>query len=400
MPDGRHRTLIGMAMPPPTSRRPLLTDAAAALCITAVSVTALLNHVDPGHPARAIDWLITAVVPLVLLGQRRASVLVAWALIAGAWLGAAVPVQTPVIALVAVVALYPLARERPLRYVWPPAAVIGVSIAAAWIHGGHPWTQLWAFAAVLAALVLLGVNARTRRAYLTGLEERSRRLEIERDQRARLAVVDEQARIAREMHDIVAHHLTVIVTLSDGAAMTAETAPRRASQTMDQVSATGRAALGDMRRLVSVLRGDQNDPATDPRGPQPGIDDIDNLAAQIRAAGVPVRIVRHGTPGRWGPAANLAVYRILQEALTNVLKHAGTNARAVVELTYTPSNVDIVVTNTGTGPAGTDRSGAGAGMVGMRERAEAYDGFLHAGPGRDGGWKVHATLQFDEVIAA
>jgi signal transduction histidine kinase len=390
-----------MATVPPASRRSLIMDTVAALCVAAVSVAALLNHPRPGQPPGAVEWLVTAVVPLVLLGQRRAPALVVWAVTAAAWLSAAVSLQTPAIGLVAVVALYPLARQRPLPYVWPPAVVITVSIAVSWIRGGHPWTQLWAFGAVLAALILLGVHARTRQAYLSELEERSRRLEIERDQRARLAVADERARIAREMHDIVAHHLTVIVTLSEGAALTAKAAPQRASQTMSQVSANGRAALGDMRRLVSVLRGDNDDPDTDPRGPQPGIDDIDNLAAQIRAAGVPVRIIRHGTPGRWGPAANLAVYRIVQEALTNVLKHAGSNARAVVEMTYAASNVDIVVTNTSTVRiCGDGSSDAGAGMVGMRERAESYDGILHAGPDSGGGWQVHATLRFDEVVTA
>ena len=232
-----------MATPAAVTRRGLLTDAVAAACVAAVSVTAVLSHPHPGQPPRAVDWLVTATVPLALPAGRRAPVLVAWSVIAAAWLGAAASVHTPALVLVAVAALYPLARERPLRYVWPPALVIAGSIAFAWIRGGHPWVQLWAFGAGLAALILAGVNARTRRAFLTELEERSRRLEIDRDQRARLAVADERARIAREMHDIVAHHLTVIVTLSDGAALTAESAPRRASQTMGQVSATGRAAL-------------------------------------------------------------------------------------------------------------------------------------------------------------
>src|SRR5882672_9014613 len=150
MLDGRRRRLIGMSTVPPAWRRPLITDTVAALCVAAVSVTAVFNR--PGQSPRAVDWVVTAVVPFVLLGQRRAPVGVVWAIIAAAWLAAAVSLQTPAIALVAVVALYPLARQRPLRFVWPPALVIAASIAVTWIRDGHPWTQLWAFGAALAAL--------------------------------------------------------------------------------------------------------------------------------------------------------------------------------------------------------------------------------------------------------
>lgn len=374
-------------------RRGQMTDTAAALCVLALSVTALLNHPHPGGTIRPVDWAVTFVAPWVLLFQRRAPVALTWLAIGAAWLSTALHWRTATLGLLAVAMLYPLARERSARAVWPPALAIAASIAVEWIRAGNNWTQLWAFAAVLATLVLLGVNARVRHAYLTELERRAHRLEAERDQRARLAVADERARIAREMHDIVAHHLTVIVALSDGAALTAEAAPARAAHTMGQVSTTGRQALGDIRRLVGVLRDASGAP--EGRGPQPGLDDLDRLAAQVRAAGVPVRLTQHGQPGAWGPAASLAVYRIVQEALTNVLKHAGPAAEATVEVRYTTSGVEIQVTDRGTG---TPMPGEpGAGIAGMRERAESYDGQLTAGPEPDGGWRVHATLCFAEA---
>src|SRR5262249_49944177 len=156
----------------------------------------------------------------------------------------------------------------------------------------------------------------------------------DRDQQAQLAVATERTRIAREMHDIVAHNLAVIVALADGAAATATTAPQRAADVMQQVSTTGRQALGEMRRPVGLLRDGKQDADAEGRvrEPQPGLDDIDRLVEQIRAAGVQVALTREGVPGSWGPGAGLAVYRIVQEALTNTLKHAGPRAAAQVRL--------------------------------------------------------------------
>ncbi len=383
MPESRGRRLGGVA----TVRALLVDNTVAlvvALIVAAVSVTALLNHPQPADP-RPVDWAVTVVVPFVLLSSRRAAAATAWGLFALAWL-ASFALRTPVIGLTAVAALYPLARARGARQAVPAAAAGAASIAVFWLRDGNPWMQLWAVAALLAAIVLAGLNARTRQAYLASLDERAHRLEVQRDQQAQLAAADERTRIAREMHDIVAHHLTVIVSLSDAAAMTAAARPERAATTMQQVAGTGRQALGDLRRLLGVLR--TADGA--PHGPQPGVGDLDELAASVRAAGVPVQLIRHGEPGSLGLAADLAVYRIVQEALTNVLKHAGPAATATVTLTYRPDGATVEVRDTGTGRLA---SGSGAGLVGMRERVAAYGGELLAGPQPGGGWRVRAELR-------
>jgi signal transduction histidine kinase len=291
------------------------------------------------------------------------------------------------------IAVYTVARHRPRRHLWPAVAA-GVPFAVAWLWNGGPWWDLVAMGAILAATLLLGINLRTRQAYLAALEDRARRLEQEREQQARLAVATERARIAREMHDIVAHNLAVMVALADGAGYAAATSPDRAAEAMRKVSASGREALSEMRRLVGLLRdGEPADP--DGRSPQPGLDDLDRLVAQVRAAGVTVAVSREGVPGAWGPGAGLAIYRIVQEALTNVLKHAGPRAGAEVRLRYEPARAEVEVLDDGAGrPAVTVPAAGRHGLAGMAERAASYDGQLRAGPRPGAGWRVHAYLRF------
>jgi CheY-like chemotaxis protein len=233
------------------------------------------------------------------------------------------------------VAVYTVARHGPRRHLWPVIAVIALPAAVVLLWNGPNWTALGFVTAVLAATVLLGVTVSTREAYLAALEERARRLERDRDQQAQLAVAAERARIARDMHDIVAHNLAVIVALADGAALTATAAPERAADTMNKVSATGRQALGEMRRLLGVLRDDDAG-----RAPQPGLANLDALVEQVRAAGMRVALTTEGVPGTCGPGAGLAIYRIVQEALTNTLKHAGPQANAHVRLRYRDDGAD------------------------------------------------------------
>jgi signal transduction histidine kinase len=299
----------------------------------------------------------------------------------------------------ALVAIYTVARYRPRRYLWPAIAVLeGSLVVAAW-RQEQRWTSLAFGTSVLAATVLLGVTVGTRRAYLGELEERARRLERERDQRAQLAVATERARIARELHDIVAHNLAVMIALADGAAFAATVAPDRAADAMQQVSGTGRQALAEMRRLLGLLRDDQPVQAPSELVPQPGLDDLDELVDQVRAAGVRVELTRQGTAGAWGPGAGLAVYRIVQEALTNTLKHAGPQASAQVRLRYTATGVDLEVTDDGAGRPAQPTPGTvagGHGLAGMTERAASYGGQVQAGPRPGVGWRVRTRLRFDD----
>ncbi|WP_327035079.1 sensor histidine kinase [Micromonospora ureilytica] len=235
------------------------------------------------------------------------------------------------------------------------------------------------------AAVASGVAVRTRRAYLIALEDRAARLEVERDQRARLAVAEERARVAREMHDIVGHHVSVIVGLADGGATLATSRAEQTAEPLRLIGDTGRQALSELRRVLGVLR----EEATDPQlSPQPGIDDLDRLLPSVRAAGLPVTYSTSGELHTLGKGVQLAVYRIVQEALTNTLKHAGGGAAADVTLVVAEGVVRVQVRDNGLGgPAAPSH-----GLLGMQERASMYDGVATAGPA-ERGWLVDVILR-------
>ena len=213
---------------------------------------------------------------------------------------------------------------------------------------------------------------------------------------SRIAAAAERARIARELHDIVAHNLTVMVALADGAVFAAEGDPEKATVAMETVSATGRQALAEMRRLLGVLQDGEN-PST--LVPQPGLPEIDQLVDQVRAAGLPVTLEVAGDGRALPPGAQLTVFRLVQESLTNCLKHAGGSAVARVRLRYATDGVDVEITDTG--PRRTRASAPdGRGLDGMRERAAVFAGTVEAGPRADGGWRVHAHLLLEPAAGA
>jgi signal transduction histidine kinase len=246
-------------------------------------------------------------------------------------------------------------------------------------------TTLFLVLGTAAAAVASGVAVRTRRAYLIALEDRADRLEIERDQRARLAVAAERARVAREMHDIVGHHVSVIVGLADGAAALARSRDEQTAEPLHLIGETGRQALAELRRMLGVLREEDAGPQL---SPQPGIDDLDRLLPTVRAAGLPVTYSTTGDLAALGRGVQLAVYRIVQEALTNTLKHAGPGATAEVTLAATDGEIRVRVRDDGRATPAP----ANHGLVGMRERAALYHGDLTAGPA-DRGWLVEVVLK-------
>ena len=293
-PDPRRRRAVAlMVMPSIRSavrRRPLLVDGLFAAGVGGISAPLAVASGASGS-----DWFWPSpcsTPPLVY--RRRAPVVVFWtvvaAVLASAWAGAA----GPSLVIVPMVAWYSIARYRHRRYLWPTAVPM-VLFVAAWIYAGGHWCGPGGpVRHCVVAAVLLGTNVQTRRAYLAELEDRARRLERERDQQARLAVAAERARIAREMHDIVAHNLAVIVALADGAdrhdAGHAGSGDRHDGQGVDDRA--GR-RYGEIRRLVGPLREDADELAHSGTGasptPQPGFDDIDTLIDQVRAAGLPGR---------------------------------------------------------------------------------------------------------------
>lgn len=205
-----------------------------------------------------------------------------------------------------------------------------------------------------------------------------------------LAASNERSRIAREMHDVVAHTLTVVVAQADGGRFAAAKDPAAATRALATIGEVGRAALTEMRGLLGVLRDSDGDADL---GPQPTLDDIPTLVASVRAGGLDVSFVTTGTPRPLPIGAGLAVYRIIQEALTNVLKHGGPKVAAYAQLRWLTDALEVTVSDDGRGAAAHTTSAAGGtGVEGMRERATIFGGTLTAGPKRGGGYVVRARL--------
>jgi signal transduction histidine kinase len=246
----------------------------------------------------------------------------------------------------------------------------------------------------------LGEFVGARRAYDVEVEARLHLLETERDQATRIAVAEERGRIARELHDVVAHAVSVMVVQADGAGYAIQSDPELAQRALRTISETGRGALGELRRLLDVLRNDESE--GEPRVPQPDAHALADLAERMRAAGVPVAL-EVGELGDLPAGVSLGVYRIVQESLTNTLKHAGRGASAAVRVTRTGDLVEVLVSDDGAGrahelvPAARNgrapvRLPGGNGLIGMRERAHVYGGTLEVGPAPGGGWQVRAEL--------
>lgn len=301
--------------------------------------------------------------------------------------------------------------------------------AAMLVDVGLRQLEVAAFSAFAVGLLSVSVFAfalvrRSRRVTIDALVDRAHRLEIERDQQAQLATAAERTRIAREMHDIVAHSLSVIIAQADGGRYAAAQDPPAATRALTTIGETGRAALTDMRRLLGVLRPDNAGAGADgadgadvgtraasPSGngrapgaggpvadlaPLPAVSDIEHLVEQVRGSGVRVSLVRMGTPRRLPPGTGLTVYRICQESLTNVLKHAGPSPTATVLLQWTPASLVLEVTDDGRGAAAESDS-VGQGVLGMRERAAMLGGTLTVGPRPGGGYRVRAEIPLPRI---
>lgn len=283
------------------------------------------------------------------------------------------------------------------RYAWPvslPAALVVVG----WLLSvGIPRLsddfidigQLGVLVVVTLWVWTWGTLVRIRRQYMDGLRERAEQAERQRETNARIAVADERARIAREIHDIVSHSLSVVVVMSDGAAAKVESEPERARSAMLTARDTGRTALTDMRRMLGVLRDDEHGS----HAPQPGFAQLNALVEQSRAAGLPVTLTIEGEATSVPDGVGLTIYRLVQEALTNVRKHAGPNlTRADVRLEYRHDEVEVCITDNGQGPVNDRPDSNGHGLVGMRERVAAHGGTFTAGPRESSGFEITAVL--------
>jgi signal transduction histidine kinase len=375
-------------------RNPVAVDVVIPLALTIVSI----GRFAADHKSGSVGlWLVMVGVLSPLALRRRAPEAVFATVTAVALLAVAIARELgPVLAAALLLALYTVAAHRTRRTALICAGLFEAWTVIAlvrWAPEGEKLSAIVLMTGTATAAVMIGVNLQTRRAYLAALEDRAARLERERDQQARLAVAQERTRIAREVHDIVSHSLSVMVALADGAAATAPTSPPRAAGAMRQVADTGRQAIGEMRRMLGTLRTDE--PGAD-RHPQPGIAQLEGLLAEVRAAGLPCRLTVEGRPRELAPGAQLAVYRIVQESLTNIRKHADGPTGARVQLHYLEESIELEIADDGR-RNGAAAARPGHGVAGMRERAAAYGGTVDAGPVATGGWRVHTRLHLDEA---
>ncbi|MGW0941078.1 sensor histidine kinase [Streptomyces sp. NPDC002623] len=393
-------------------RHPWLLDTAVVLFVVAVTVPNLIWG-DGDSPFRDADaraqvpagvlFAFVAALVVPLWWRRRAPAVtyfvialvsvVQWSL--GIWLPTG---------LSALIALYTLARKGSLRVLGWAAALTAVELLLAafvLVPIERPLLGSFFMLGTVTAAVTLGLTLRIRGMYLAALEDRARRLEIEQEQRVRLTAAAERSRVAREMHDIVGHNLSVMVSVADGAATLAANRGEQSVEALRILGDTGRQAMSELRRVLGVLR-------EEPEGermlsPQPGIRDLDALVARVRAAGLPVTYRTVGDLDALSDGVQLTVYRIVQESLTNTLKHAGTGTTAEVVIAVEAGQVRIRVADTGAPPGAPPRArpetrddradDPGHGLVGIRQRAAMYGGTVVVGPRDTGhGWLVDVVL--------
>jgi signal transduction histidine kinase len=379
--------------------RAVLVDGGLAVLVTVFLALVYGPGVTP-------FWLVVAqVLPLAL---RRVRPLPVAGVVAVAHLAQVVvsdgPLPSNFAVLVVVYTVAANATERWQSQAVLGAALLGAPIAALDWYGTSPRLDMVFTAGVLAMVVViawvLGDVVRRRRLVVARLREQNEALARDQEQRAQLAAQRERAAIAREMHDIVAHSLSVVVVQADGGAYAARAALERtgdgaadpgalrdAAETLETVAATARAALADTRRLVGVLR--ESGSAAE-YSPQQGLAHLDELVGRLTDAGVPVRLAVRGELDGLTREVDLAAYRVVQESLTNVLKHAGPGATAEVDVLRSPAVLLVRVSDTGRGPG--EHDGRGNGIIGMTERVEVLGGTLYAGARTGGGFEVVASI--------
>ncbi|MFB8352147.1 sensor histidine kinase [Streptomyces niveus] len=311
-----------------------------------------------------------------------------------AWSGAGLQIAT----FCQLIVVFNIALRLPMRQLALSAVLLAVPlvVGAARFPADGWAVPLQSSLTSYAVVAMLGIVVRTRQEYTASLRERARQLEIERDQQAQLAAAAERSRIAREMHDILGHNLSVITGLADGGSYAAGKNPQRATEALDAIATTSRQALTELRRLLGILQNDAPHGTPAELTPQPGLGELDQLIDGVRAAGLPVHVTVTGDLETAPTGRQLTLYRVVQEALTNTLKHGGPDATARVTLSRTPESITAEITDTGrpTAPTGP----GGRGITGMRERTALYAGTLDVGPlpPPDGGWRVHLHLPNDE----
>jgi signal transduction histidine kinase len=371
---------------------PWVGDLALAL---ALSVLALLSAL--GRPGSQLA--IQAAVPLVLVWRRRAPLAVACAM--GGVLALHDLLWGDEVTLAGVAALlivmYSVAAyEQSLARALAGGVVLGVAANTDLIVGGLGHDAFWPFRLLfLAGVWLAGWVVHHQRRQVGELTDQAVVLAREREERAAAAVAQERARLARELHDVVAHSVSVMVVQAGAAEQVLAGDPERARAPLQSIQATGRQTVVELRRLLGILREGDHELAT---APQPSLGQLDGLVADARDAGVAVSALVEGTPRPLPPSIDLSAYRIVQEGLTNVIKHAA-HATAQVRVRYLDHALEVQVTDDGPGrPDGPDGESGGHGLLGVRERVALFGGSFQAGNRAEGGFGLRALLPLDEVV--
>jgi signal transduction histidine kinase len=384
---------------------PTVVDGLVAMVLFVAALPALLSADAPGRGFTKPDltyFVIVAVIMVALAFRQRYPFAVLVVAIGGNLVLTALrygPTVAEVLAFV--VAVYTVAAHRALAISSLGGALallsfIGMELST---PGAMSSVGVVTNTALIAGVWGLGRSLRLRRAYLAELEHRAERLERARDSDARTARVEERSRIARELHDVVAHHVSVMTVQAGAARRILDKNPDSAREAMVTIEDVGRTTLDEMRRIVGVLRTERDAEGTGPElSPQPGVQEVGALVDHVRETGLSVQLWMEGQPRPLSTGVNLSAYRLIQEALTNSLKHAGPQARAWVRIQYGLRELTVEIEDDGRGAAAAladNGDGPGHGLVGMRERVALYGGELRIGPRNGGGFEVRARFPLD-----
>jgi signal transduction histidine kinase len=362
-----------------------LADPALALVILVVSLQPLLREGKGPIPAWGYVLVVAQCLPLVFRRRWPLAVALVCGTLTVVYGVSSLP--DPPVPYAGLLSLYSVAAHGSRDHANAAGITAAFALTGALLFDpGADLEDATVQILLFATAWLLGDSTRRRRDAATALAERNEQLERTRAAESAAAVAAERSRIARELHDVVAHHLSMMVVQAEGGAVAAGRDPVKAEATFDAIGAAGKQALTEMRRLLGVLK--QDGPAA--LAPQPGAGEIAALIEGVRSAGLDVRFTMSGDPRELTPAVGLTAYRLVQEALTNCVRHSGATA-VDVSVRYGPDAVELAVIDDGKGGTAEPRPG-GHGLVAMRERVALVGGTLDAGPAPDRGWAVRATL--------
>ncbi|MER8031518.1 histidine kinase [Streptomyces bauhiniae] len=379
---------------------PLTLDAVIAGAVLLCMISSAFAAPDGDHgvdwgarPPNTLSLLLMVLAAAALVLRRRSALAVLAATGTFALIECVTGDPRAPVAMTTVIALYTVASTTDRATTWRVGLLtMTVLTAAAMLAGPLPWYAQENIA--LVAWTGIGATAgdavRSHRAFVQAIRERAERAERTREEEARRRVAEERLRIARELHDVVAHHIALVNVQAGVVAHVMDRRPDQAKEALAHVREASRSALDELRATVGLLR--QSDDPAAPTEPASGLGRLDELAGTFRNAGLPVQVARADQDTELPAAVDLAAYRIVQEALTNAHKHAGTGAKAEVSVVRVGPNIEVSVLDDGAGATGATGTGGGHGLLGMRERVTALGGTLTTGPRYGGGFRVHAIL--------